>query len=88
MELDVRNVPKRNERMINNMWCSIIGIILVFVGTTLSLWCIMTNDTKKAGTWRGVKEQGEDAKREKTWVIVGMCFILIGSILQIIGACQ
>ena len=68
------------------MWWSIIGIIIVFLGTAFSLWSIITNDTKKAGTWEGINNRGLDAKKEKINVIFGIVLILVGSIFQIVGA--
>ena len=68
------------------MWWSIFGIVIVFLGTTFSLWSIITNDTKRAGTWEGIEKRGADAKKEKKNVIVGIVLIFIGSALQIVGA--
>ncbi|MBR5313399.1 MAG: hypothetical protein IKU40_11025 [Clostridia bacterium] len=67
------------------LW-TILGIIIVFIGTTFSLWSIITNDIQKAGTWASLKDQGNEAKKEKVNVIIGIVLISIGSILQIIGA--
>ena len=67
------------------MWWSILGIVLVLIGTTFSLWSIITNDTKKEASWAGVKERGIDAKKEKTKVIIGILLIFVGSVFQIIG---
>lgn len=70
------------------MWCSILGIILVFIGTAFSLWTIITNDTKRAGTWLAMKEAGKDAKKEKKYVLAGIVLIFVGSVLQIVGCCN
>lgn len=67
------------------MWWSIIGIVLVFIGTAFSLWSIITNDTKKAGTWECLKDGEIDAKKEKKNVIIGIFLIFVGSALQIVG---
>ena len=67
------------------MWWSIVGIVIVFLGTAFSLWSIITNDTKRAGSWEAIKERGEDAKTEKKNVIIGIILIFIGSVLQIVG---
>lgn len=67
------------------MWWSIVGIVIVFLGTAFSLWSIITNDIKRAGSWEGIKERGADAKKEKEKVIIGIVLIFIGSILQIVG---
>ena len=67
------------------MWWSIVGIVIVFLGTAFSLWSIITNDTERAGSWEGIKERGEDAKTEKKNVIIGIVLIFIGSVLQIVG---
>ena len=68
------------------MWWSIFGIFVVFIGTTFSLWSIITNDTDKAGTWGGISSRGKDAKKEKKYVLLGIAVIFIGTILQIVGA--
>ena len=67
------------------MWWSIVGIVIVFLGTAFSLWSIITNDTKRAGSWESIKERGEDAKTEKKNVIIGIVLVFIGSVLQIVG---
>ena len=70
------------------MWCSIIGIILVFAGTTFSLWSIITNDTRKANTWGALLEAREAAEKEKKYVLAGIVLIFVGSVLQIVGCCN
>lgn len=67
------------------MCWSIIGIVIVFVGTAFSLWSIITNDTKKAGSWNGIKDRGSDAEKEKKKVVIGIVLIFTGSVLQIVG---
>lgn len=56
-----------------------------FLETTFSLWIIITNDTKRAESWEGIKERGEDAKTEKKNVTIGIVLIFIGSVLHIVG---
>ena len=75
------------------MWWTIIGIILVIIGiilafggTYLSLCNIINIDLKKAGTWKELYERGEQAKKEKSKALCALRYILIGSSIQIIGS--
>ncbi|MBQ2286929.1 MAG: hypothetical protein II252_06500, partial [Clostridia bacterium] len=75
------------------MWWSISGIILVIIGigfafggTYLSLWSVINVDLKKAGTWKELRERGEQAKKDKSKASCALRYILIGSAIQIIGS--
>ena len=68
------------------MFFSVLGIIMVLIGTAFSLWTIITRDTKKAGTWEGIYEQSIEAEKEKKCVMWGIALIAVGSIFQIFGA--
>ena len=75
------------------MWWTIIGIILVIIGiilafggTYLSLCNIINIDLKKAGSWIELYERGEQAKKEKSKALCALRYILIGSSIQIIGS--
>ena len=63
----------------------IIGIIMCTIGTVLSLWTILTTKIKRVGTWEQLGNAQESFKKEKTLVVIGCLFIIMGSILQIIG---
>ena len=64
----------------------IIGIGLAFGGTYLSLWSVINVDLKKAGTWKELRERGEQAKKDKSKASCALRYILIGSAIQIIGS--
>ena len=64
----------------------IIGISLAFGGTYLSLWNVINIDLKKAGTWKELRERGEQAKKDKSKASCALRCILIGSIFQIVGS--
>ena len=64
----------------------VIGIILAFGGTYLSLWNVINIDLKKAGTWEELCERGEQAKKDKIKASCALRCILIGSIFQIVGS--
>ena len=64
----------------------VIGIILAFGGTYLSLWNVINIDLKKAGTWKELYERGEQAKKDKSKASCALRCILIGSIFQMVGS--
>ena len=64
----------------------VIGIILAFGGTYLSLCNVINIDLKKAGTWKELRERGEQAKKDKSKASCALRYILIGSAIQIIGS--
>ena len=64
----------------------IIGIGLAFGGTYLSLWSVINVDLKKAGTWKELRERGEQAKKDKSKASCALRCILIGSIFQMVGS--
>ncbi len=64
---------------------SAIGIVLVLIGTVLSLWSILCTKTSYMGTALQHDQQQEDFKKNKRNVAIGSSLIFIGSILQIIG---
>lgn len=65
---------------------TVIGIIIVMFGTILSLWSILSTKTADFGTAKYLDNQSEAFKKEKPRVIAGCVMIVIGSIMQIIGA--
>lgn len=64
---------------------SVIGIILVMIGTIASLWSVITTNSNIVGTV-GYSFDGEliqkNFKKQKKQVILGSIIIIIGSILQ------
>lgn len=64
---------------------TVIGIIIVMIGTVLSLWSILSTKTDDYGTVWYWDNQPDAFKKEKPRVIVGCVMIVIGSIMQIIG---
>ena len=67
------------------MWYSISGILLVFIGTALSLWSILNQNLEAVGSWKGAEIAAKEAPIQKKLVRIGIIIIAIGSILQIIG---
>ena len=45
------------------MFCTVLGIVLTFIGTTLSLWSILNLNEKVAGSWLGLKNYAEEAPK-------------------------
>ena len=64
----------------------VIGIILAFGGTYLSLCNVINIDLKKAGTWKEFYKRGEQAKKDKSKASCALRCILIGSIFQMVGS--
>lgn len=64
---------------------SFLGIVCSTVGTIFTLWTIFTTKADTVGTWGELKNRKENFIKEKNWVITGLCMIVIGAILQIIG---
>ena len=67
------------------MFCTVLGIVLTFIGTTLSLWSILNLNKKVAGSWLGLKNYAEEAPKQKRLAKMGIVIIAIGSIFQIVG---
>lgn len=68
-----------------NKFISIIGIILVMVGTILSLWSVLKTKGDEVQTPVWHDHQQENFKKEKKKVIVGTVLIILGSLFQITG---
>lgn len=64
---------------------NIIGIVIVAIGSVLSLWTIITTKTSFVGTCADLDSKSEQFKKEKLLVILGCILIISGSILQIIS---
>ena len=62
---------------------SLIGIIMVMIGTIFSLLSILMTNSNEIGThgYMG-KRQQDDFKKQKKQVIVGMIIIVCGSVFQ------
>ena len=64
-------------------YVSLIGIIMVMIGTIFSLVSILMTNANEIGTYGYMgKRQQEDFKKQKKQVIVGMIIIVIGSAFQ------
>lgn len=64
---------------------STIGIILVVAGTIFSLWSVLGTKGDYVQTAGWYDHQQENFKKDKKKVIIGIGFIIIGSVIQIIG---
>lgn len=65
---------------------SVIGIILVMIGTVFSLWSILSTKVKYYGTCEWFSNLSDDFEKDKKKVIIGTILIIMGgSILQIVG---
>ena len=64
---------------------SIIGIVLVAIGTIWSLWSVLVTNSEFVGTAKWYDNQGQSFKKQKRQIIIGIILIVGGSILQIIG---
>lgn len=64
---------------------NIIGIVIVAIGSVLSLWTIITTKTSFIGTCTDLDSKPEQFKKEKLLVVLGCILIISGSILQIIS---
>lgn len=62
---------------------NIIGIILVAIGSVLSIWTIITTKTSFVGTCADLDSKPEQFKNEKILVVIGCFLIIIGSLFQI-----
>lgn len=65
-------------------YTSIVGIILVMIGTIFSLWSILGTKGNYVGTADWFNHQQENFKKDKKKVIIGTILIITGSFLQII----
>lgn len=68
-----------------SMIFSTVGILLVMIGTILSLWSIIRTKGGYVQTVDWYDHQQENFKKDKKKVIVGTILIICGSIFQIIG---
>lgn len=68
-----------------SMIFSTVGILLVMIGTILSLWSIIRTKGGYVQTADWYDQQQENFKKDKKKVIVGTILIICGSIFQIIG---
>ncbi len=67
-------------------YLSLIGIIMVMIGTIFSLFSILTTNSNEIGTYGYMgKKQQEDFKKQKKQVIIGMIIIVIGSGFQVVA---
>lgn len=64
---------------------SVIGIILVMIGTVFSLWSILSTKVKYYWTCEWFSNLSDDFEKDKKKVIIGTILIIMGSILQIVG---
>lgn len=64
---------------------SAAGIVLVLIGTVLSLWSILGTKIKSVGTVERHDNQRDYFKKDKIRVVFGTVLICFGSLLQIVG---
>ena len=64
---------------------NISGILLIMIGTSFSLWKIISTKQSFVGTAKDWDTKGEQFKKEKKCVEIGMILIVCGSLLQIIA---
>ncbi len=64
---------------------SAIGILLSVFGTVLTLWTTFTTSTKYVGTCDEYVNRPLEFPKEKRRVIMGMAFIAMGGLFQILG---
>ena len=68
-------------------WMAVVGIILVMIGTIISLLSILCTRTKDVGTCARMdgERQQRDFSKQKIQVIVGITMIVFGSFLQCVA---
>ena len=64
---------------------TVLGIILSFGGTIITLWKVITTDDKYAGTVNEIANRKEDFPQEKKYVKWGLVAIGVGAGFQIVG---
>lgn len=83
MNEDALKISYRGIHM--SKYISIVGIILVMIGTILSLWSILSTKSDYVQTMDWYGRQRENFRKDKKKVIMGMILIIIGSIFQIVA---
>lgn len=68
-----------------NKILSVLGIIMVAIGTIWSVWSVLVTDSVEIGKAYNEDHKSEAFEVQKRQVIKGMLFIVLGSFLQIIG---
>ena len=66
-------------------WLTVLGIVLIAIGTCLSLWSILNTDANYVGTVDWYSHQNEAFKKQKRQVIAGLILIILGSVAQIVA---
>lgn len=66
-------------------WLTVLGIILIDIGTCWSLWSILNTDSNYVGTADWYSHQNEALKKQKRQVIAGLILIILGSVAQIVA---
>ena len=66
-------------------WLTVLGIVLIAIGTCWSLWSILNTDPNYIGTVDWYSHQGEAFKKQKRQVIAGLILIILGSVAQIVA---
>ncbi len=64
---------------------SVIGIVIVAIGTIFSVWSVLKTNEICVGTAEWLDDQDKSFKHQKKQVIIGISLVLIGSVFQIIG---
>ena len=63
---------------------TVLGIVLIAIGTCWSLWSILNTDSNYVGTADWYSHQNEAFKKQKRQVITGLILIILGSVAQIV----
>ena len=66
-------------------WLTVLGIVLIAIGTCWSLWSILNTDFNYVGTADWYSHQNEAFKKQKRQVIAGLILIILGSVAQIVA---
>lgn len=66
-------------------WLTVLGIVLVAIGTCWSLWSVLNTDSNYVGTVDWHSHQDEAFKKQKRQVIAGLILIILGSVAQIVA---
>ena len=64
---------------------TVLGIVLVAIGTCWSVWSILNTDSNYVGTADWYSNQNDAFIKQKREVIAGLLLIILGSVSQIVA---
>lgn len=64
---------------------TVIGLAVTLIGTIITFMKIFTTQAKTVGTRGSLANAQNDFVKERKWVYAGLCLIVLGTVLQIIG---